>query len=48
VILLFVNRKSYHFKTAQHLQRAGISARQVKKRRNPLWIASIFDAALRE
>jgi len=42
-ILLFVLQKSYHFKTAQHLWIVEICARQGKKRRNPLWIASIFD-----
>ena len=43
-ILLFVNQKSYHFKTAQHLKRVEIFVSQGKKRRNTLCISSIFNA----
>jgi hypothetical protein len=42
-ILLFVYTKNYHFKTALHLERLVLCARHGKKRRNPSWIASIFD-----
>ncbi|MBR3978729.1 MAG: hypothetical protein IKJ94_03800 [Oscillospiraceae bacterium] len=47
-ILLFVYAENYHFKTALHLERQGICARQGKKRRNPWWIVSIFDAVWRK
>ena len=43
-ILLFVLKKSYHFKTALHLEKAEICINQGKKTRNPLWIVSLFNA----
>ena len=43
-ILLFVLQKSFHFKTASHLKKAESHVSQGKKRRNPLWIASFFNA----
>jgi len=47
-ILLFVNQKSYHFKTAKHLKTVEISASQGKKRRNTWCISSIFNAEWQE
>ena len=43
-ILLFVLKKSYHFKTEKHLEKVEIRFNQGKKTRNPLWIVSLFNA----